>query len=42
MGSVAPYHGGNVSNGLQMGTLYLNVNNSSTNANWNIGAAVIY
>lgn len=32
-------HGGNSNNSAQVGTFYLNLNNTPSNANWNIGAA---
>ena len=33
---------GNCNNGTNDGGRYLNVNNTATNANWNIGAALFY
>lgn len=33
------YHGGNSNNTAHVGTWYLNLNNTASNANWNIGAA---
>ena len=32
------YHGGNSNNTAHVGTWYLNLNNTASNANWNIGA----
>lgn len=36
------YRGGNCNNGAQCGALYVNLNNSSGNTNWNIGASQSY
>ena len=33
------YHGGNSNNSAHVGTWCLNLNNTASNANWNIGAA---
>lgn len=41
MGAVA-LRFGNCNNGTNDGLRYLNVNNTATNANWNIGAALFY
>ena len=37
-GAIA-YHGGNSNNDANVGTWYLNLNNTASNTNWNIGAA---
>jgi hypothetical protein len=34
--------GGNCNNGLQCGPFYVNLNNTASNANWNIGARHSY
>ena len=36
------YHGGNSNNDAQCGTFYLNLNNTASNANWNIGTSQSY
>ena len=36
------YHGGNADNSSNCGAWYLNLNNTSSNANWNIAAAPSY
>lgn len=36
------YHGGNSNNSLQCGAVYRNLNNTASNANWNIGASHSY
>ena len=33
------YRGGNCNNSLHVGTFYCNLNNTPSNANWNIGTA---
>lgn len=37
-----PYRGGNSNNGAHCGAFYVNLNNTASNANWNIGAAQSY
>ena len=34
--------GGNSNNGLNVGSLYVNLNNGFSNSNWNIGASKSY
>lgn len=34
-----PQRGGNSNNGSKDGSFYANLNNTASNANWNIGAA---
>ena len=36
------YRGGNSNNSSQVGTFYLNLNNTVSNSNWNIEAAHSY
>ena len=36
------YRGGNSNNDAQCGAFYLNLNNTASNANWNIGASQSY
>lgn len=37
-----PYRGGNSNNGAHCGAFYVNLNNTASNSNWNIGAAQSY
>ncbi len=37
-----PYRGGNSNNSAHCGAFYVNLNNTASNANWNIGAAQSY